>query len=88
MESLEQELNSRIFVHKVALVGGALMHDYINEEKAKKGIALPDFIISQNADEYSSKIIQEALKTGTFEELYNKIWEQVKDVLPEDTIVI
>ena len=88
MESLEQELKSRIFLHKIAIAGGAIMQNYIKEEKAKEGLSLPDFIIEQNADEYSNKVIQKALEKGTFEELYNNVWEQIKDVIPEDTKVI
>ena len=82
METLETEFKAREFMHKTAIVGGALMRNYIIANS--KGVSLPPHIIEKQADEYSNKVIQHALEHGTFETLYNNIWEQLKDVLPDN----
>ena len=82
MNTLETEFKAREFIHKTAIVGGALMRNYIIANS--KGVALPPHILQEQADEYSNKVMQKALQEGTFETLYNSIWEQLKDVLPEN----
>ena len=82
MNTLEQELQARTFMHKVAVVGGALMQNYIVAHS--KGVQLPLHIIQDQADEYSNKVMQHALKHGTFDDLYNRVWESLKDVIPDD----
>ena len=82
MLSLEEEFKAREFLHKTAIVGGALMRNYIIANS--KDVSLPSPIIQEQADEYSNKVMQHALNNGTFEELYNNIWKQLADVLPED----
>lgn len=86
MLSIEEEFKAREFLHKAAIVGGALMSNYITVNS--KGVSLPPEIIQEQADEYSNKIIQHALEHGTFETLYNNVWEQLKDVLPENLKLI
>ena len=86
MTTLEQEFKAREFMHKAAIVGGALMQEYIIANS--KGVSLPPAIIEKQADEYSNKVMQKALQGGTFETLYNNVWEQLKDVLPENLKLI
>lgn len=82
MEILEQELKAREFLHKVAIVGGALMRNYIIANST--GVQLPPHVIQEQADEYSNKVMQHALEHGTFDDLYNKIWASIKDVIPDN----
>lgn len=82
MTTLEEEFKAREFIHKTAIVGGALMQEYIIANS--KGVSLPPYIIKDNADKYSNKVMQKALQNGTFEALYDNIWNSLKDVLPED----
>ena len=84
--TLEQELNSRVFLHKVAIVGGVLMRNYIVANST--GTQLPPHIIEHEADNYSNKIIQNSIKEGTFNNLYEKIYESLKDTLPDDLKLI
>ena len=86
MLSIEEEFKAREFLHKTAIVGGALMRNYIIANS--KGTSLPPHIIQEQADEYSNKVIQNALQNGTFDTLYNNVWEQLADVLPENLKLI
>ena len=86
MQTLEQELKARTFLHKVSIVGGALMRNYIISNS--QGITLHPSIIEHEADQYSNKIIQNAISNGTFDELYNRVWEQLKDVIPDNLKLI
>ena len=80
--TLEQELQARAFMHKVAIVGGVLMNAYIQANS--NGISLPPSIIEQHADEYSNKVIKYAIEHGTFESLYNNSWNSIKDNIPDN----
>lgn len=82
METLEQELKARTLIHKITIVGGALMRNYMIAHS--KGVQLPPHVIQDQADEYSNKVMQHALEHGTFDELYNNVWENLKDVIPDD----
>ena len=84
--TLEQELTARIFVHKVAVVGGVLMKDYIDHQHGE--VNLPEFTVEEQADQYSNEVIQKAMADGTFEDLYRRAWESIKDTLDENTKVI
>jgi hypothetical protein len=81
-QTLEQELQARIFIHKVAIAGGVLMKEYIDRER-QGSIKLPVSAIQDMADSYSNQIIQRAMADGTFEELYKQAWEKVVINMPE-----
>ena len=81
---LEQELQARIFLHKVAITGGVLMKEYM-QTQLNGNVKLPQFQVAEMADEYSNKIIRQALANGTFEQLYEKAWDKVAEVLPDNT---
>lgn len=85
--ALKQELRARIFLHKRAIVGGALMQEYITRE-TQGAITLPPFVIREQASLYSDNIIQQAFQDGTFNTLYEDIWEKVKDIIPEHLKVL
>ena len=79
--TLEQELTARVFVHKFAIASGVLIREYMqkNSEMEK---------LEELAEEYANDIVQKSLENGTFDDLYNKAWESVKDVMPEHTKVM
>lgn len=79
--TLEKELFARIFLHKVAVTGGVLMQDFMDSQQG--GAQLPDFIIEKEADKYSDTVIQQAMREGTFEDLYSMSWEKIKHQIPE-----
>jgi hypothetical protein len=87
-QELMQELNSRIFIHKVAIVGGVLTQKYINEQKSRKGAMLPEPIINQQAEEYSQQILAKALATGTLNTMYEQTWEEIGSFLPDNTNLV
>lgn len=79
---LEQELQARIFIHKVAIIGGILKQEYINKE-TQGSVKLPVGAIQDMADSYSNQIIQKAMADGTFEDLYKQSWEKAVINMPE-----
>jgi hypothetical protein len=81
--TLEQELTARIMVHKMSIVGGVLMQDYMNRNQG-----IPNFQLVDLAYEYSEEVMKKAMENGTFNELYEKAWEKIKDKLDEYTKVI
>lgn len=81
-QTLEQELQARIFIHKVAIAGGVLMKEYIDRE-TQGAVKLPACAIQDMADSYSNQIIQKAIADGTFEDLYKQSWEKVVVSMPE-----
>lgn len=81
--TIEQELVARVFMHKVAVVGSVLIQEYKHNQQE-----IPAFLLEEQASTYSTGIIQQALENGTFEVLYNKAWEEIKDILPEHTKII
>ena len=81
-QTLEQELQARIFIHKVAIAGGVLMKEYIDKE-TQGVIKLPKSAIQDMADSYSNQVIQRAIADGTFEDLYKQSWEKAVINMPE-----
>ena len=81
--TLEQEFQARVFLHQTSILGGYIMNDIINTEKAKGGIQLPDFILIEEADKASNRIVQKALQDGTFTKLYENAWNNISSSIPE-----
>ena len=81
--TLEQEFVARVFMHKVAVLGGTLMKEYIHNQEG-----IPEFLLLDMAHEYSDKIVNKSLKDGTFDALYDKAWDSVKYQIDEYTKVI
>jgi hypothetical protein len=81
-QTLEQELQARIFIHKVAIAGGILMKEYIDRER-QGSVKLPVSAIQDMADSYSNQVIQKAMADGTFEDLYKQSWEKAVISMPE-----
>lgn len=79
--TLEQELTARIFLHKVAITGGVLMKEYIDQQKY--GEVTPSSSLEEMADQYSNRVIQQSLKDGTFETLYKTSWNLIVNTMPE-----
>lgn len=79
----QEELQARIFIHKISILGGYLMKQYIAEEQAKGGVQIPTVNLEEMADIYSNAVMQKALEEGTFNDMYEKAWEILKNHLPE-----
>ena len=84
--TLEQELIARIFLHKVAITGGVLMKEYIDHQGY--GEINPNLSLEEMADKYSSRVIQQSMKDGTFETLYKTSWNSIVNTMPEYLKVI
>ncbi len=80
--TLEQELKERIFLHKTAVLRGFLIDEYV-ERNTGEGINIPEFLIREKADKYSDIVMEQALRNGTFEKMYQDAWQQIAERLPE-----
>ena len=85
---LEQELQARIFLHKVAIVKSTVAHAYITSEKARGGIMLADPSLEDNAMEFADAIVQELLEKGELDNVYDKAWEEIKYYIPDNYSII
>lgn len=84
-QTLEQEFMARTFIHKAGILGGYFMHEYLQEHESSTGANLPPHILMKQADEYSNKLLQEAMEKGNFNTLYERAWELMKNEIPENT---
>ena len=85
---LEQELQARIFLHKVAIVKSTLAHVYITSEKARGGIMLAEPCLEDNALEFADAIVQKLLEKGELDNAYDRAWEEVKNYIPDNYCII
>lgn len=86
--TLEQELRARIFLHQTVITRTCLAQQYMKDNYSKGSINLPTKCLEERAEEQADLIIQKAMKEGTFNSLYEKAWENIKNYLPEYTKVI
>ena len=83
MENLEKELQVRIMVHKMAVLGGVLMKEYIDKHTSLGSPNFPDFMLKEQANIYTDNIVQSSLEDGTFNQRYESAWEELVEVMPE-----
>ena len=81
--TLEKELKARIWTHKVAVLGGVSLRNYLAKQ-AQEGIKIPAFQLSDIAENYSNEVINKAIEDGTFEEQYEQAWNSIKNTIPEE----
>lgn len=79
-KELNAELKARIQAHKIILTGGAIMREYLNSCNYKES--------AENAEEYTSQVMQQAMKNGEFNKLYDYAWNTLADEMPEHLRVI
>ena len=63
------------------------MKDFIQKE-SQSDIKVPTVTLTKMADAYSEEVMQKAMAEGTFEDLYNKAWDKIKYIMPENMKVI
>ena len=85
---LEKELKMRVWLHKVAIVKSAIASSYMSHEAKKGGLMLSRPCLEQNAIEYSDKVMAEVLLKGKLDEAYDKAWECVGELMPDDFCVM
>jgi hypothetical protein len=83
METLEQELLLRTFQHRYTILGAQLAEDYMKQQTTGS-IKIPTFIAEQQKMQYVSDTIQKYMEKGTFNEEYEKAWENIKERIPDN----
>lgn len=85
---LEQELQERIFLHKVTIVKSTIAHAYIVREKAKGGLMLSEPCLEENALEFANTTMQQILAKGKLDSAYDEAWERIKDYIPDNYCIM
>ena len=80
------ELKARIQLHKLSIAGSYVAREFINAQQSGD-ITLPQAIIEEQAQNYSNRVLQEAFADGSFNALYEKAWNELKYIMPDDTRV-
>lgn len=79
-----KELESRIKLHKIVLTGSYLAREFISAQQSGD-ITLPQAIIEEQAQNYSNKVLRESFADGSFNALYERAWEEMKYIMPDNT---
>lgn len=86
--TLEKELRTRIFIHRVAVLSAYIKTSYMKAKTLEQGVQLTPNFIEDEAEAYANKMVQQAMCNGSLECLYEQAWEKVKDKLPEHVKVL
>lgn len=86
--TLEKELKARIFLHKVAVIRSAIVNSYMAEELSKGGLMLSLPSIEKNAVDFSDSVMSKILFTGKLDEAYDKAWECIGELMPDDFCIM
>lgn len=81
--TFETELQARIFSHKFIILGFKLSQEYIKAQTEGNN-SIPKFMAEQNALPYATEQIHKFLANGTFNAEYEKAYEEVRNILPEN----
>lgn len=81
---LEKELVVRVFLHKTAIVKGALAQAYITEEKKKGGVLLADVFLEQQAMDFANSTLAKIMCAGELDNAYEEAWGLTKDYMPDN----
>ena len=83
MLTIESELKARTYAHKMAVVGAY----YVMKQTEQTGeLNLPLPILQAQAVEKVPFYIHNLLENGTFNEVYEQAWDNIKDSLPNNFI--
>lgn len=80
MQTLEQELEERIFVHKSSIILASLLTFY--KDINSTGVTVPEFLdmsIEEKAQLHYFKILA---NKDEFNKIYEKCWEKYGEMLP------
>lgn len=81
--TFEKELLAREFQHRFAILGADLAQQYVKEQTTGD-VVIPAFMVEQQKMQYVTNTIHEYLEKGTFESEYEKAWDKIKDVIPDN----
>ena len=82
--TLEKELTTRIFLHKVTIIKSALMNTYIAGELKKGYTMIPRTCLERGAMNYADKLMSDIMEEGRLEEAYEKAWNLIGTRMPDN----
>ena len=82
-QTIESELRARVFLHKVAIVKAVIVNTYVKQEKAN-GIVLTDNYLIEQAEQKADIEMARIMQQGMLDTAYNKAWEVIADIMPDN----
>ena len=80
MQTLEQELEQCIFIHKSSIVLACLLMFY--NDQSKSGIKIPEFLEMSSEDKAKEHYYELLANKDEFNRIYEKCWEKYGHILP------
>ena len=81
--TVEQEFMLRATNHKLVMLGFCISEDYIKEQTTGD-VTIPEFIVKQQAPMVAREKVERILLSGKLNEEYEKAWDRVKDIIPDN----
>ena len=81
--TVEQEFMLRAINHKLVMLGFCISEDYIKEQTTGD-VTIPEFIVKQQAPMVAREKVERILLSGKLNEEYEKAWDRVKDIIPDN----
>ena len=82
-QTIESELKARVFLHKVAIVKALIVNTYVKQEKAN-GIVLTDNYLIEQAEQKADVEMARIMQQGELDTVYDKAWEAIADIMPDN----
>ena len=82
-QTIESELRARVFFHKVSIVKAVIVNTYVKQEKAI-GIVLTDNYLIEQAEQKADIEMARIMQQGMLDIAYNKAWEVMADIMPDN----
>ena len=80
MQTLEQELEERIFVHKSSIIFASLLVFY--KDISKAGVTVPEFMDLTPEEKAQMHYFKLLANKDEFNKIYEKCWDKYGDILP------
>ena len=85
--TVEQEFMLRATNHKLVMLGFKISEDFMKSQ-TEGNTTIPEFMAREQALRMSKNEVARILLEGKLNEEYEKAWEEIKEVIPDDFKII
>jgi hypothetical protein len=79
-QTLEQEFEEQVFIHKSSIVLACLLKFYKDEQKT--GVSIPEFLDKSPEEKAQEHYFKLLANNNKFNDVYNNCWEKYGALLP------
>ena len=79
-QTLEQEFEEQVFIHKSSVVLGCLLKFYKDEQETR--VSIPDFLDISPEEKPQEHYFKLLANNNKFNDVYNSCWEKYGALLP------